>query len=129
MIDQLFVLCPLGVPSKFFPIHIDDAVQIMYKHTFDEEYINKIAVINGSEGFSFLEVIELTRTIANSKVKVVFVKRKFMFILKRFARMLPIYIGILPDQIARLYSVKYHESSNGNLMKMETYIKKRVEAK
>ena len=128
-IDKSVVFCPLDVPSKFFPIHIDDAVQIMYNDTFNNEYINKIVVINGSKGLSFLEVIELTRTISNSKVTVVFVKKKLMFILMKLAQMLPFYIGILPDQISRLYSIKHHENSNDNLMEIETYIKKLVESR
>ena len=127
VIDNSVVFCPLDVPSKFFPIHIDDAVQIIHKCSFNNEYIAKIAVINGSKGLSFQEVIEITRNISNSKVKVIFVRRKLMFILRRFAKMLPFHVGILPDQISRLYGIKHHEISNGHLMEIETYIKKLVE--
>lgn len=129
VIAKPVVFCPLDMSSKFFPIHVDDAVRTMYKHTFDEKYINKLAVVNGPEGFSFLEVIALTRAIANNKIKIIFLKRKWMFILKRFAEMLPIYIGIIPDQIDRLYSIKHHENPNDNLMKMKTYIKQLVEGR
>jgi nucleoside-diphosphate-sugar epimerase len=122
VINKPFVFCPGGIPSKFYPIHVDDAVELMNSRIFDDSYLNKITVINGSEGFSFQEVIELTRSIAKSKAKVITLNRKLMFLIKTLVNIFPMNIGIVPDQIDRLYSIKHHEISEGSLMKMGTYI-------
>lgn len=129
VLDKSIVFCPLDVPSKFFPIHMDDAVKMMYNYTFDDECLNKTVAINGAKGLSYLEVIELVHTISNKKTRVVFFKRRLMFLIKKIARMLPFYIGILPDQIERLYSKKYYQIPEGNLIEIETYIKDLIQSR
>ena len=128
VIEKPYVLCPVGIPSKFYPIHIDDTVQLMHNRIFNGDYQNKISVINGPDGFSFLEVIELTKTISGRKVKVIFLNRKLMFLIKFLARILPVNPGMVPDQVDRLYSIKHFEMPEGSLMKMETYITKLIKA-
>jgi nucleoside-diphosphate-sugar epimerase len=129
VIEKSYVLCPVGIPSKFYPIHINDTAQLMHSRIFNDANQNKISVINGPDGFSFLEVIELTKNISGRKVKVIFINRKLMFLIKFFARILPVNPGMAPDQVDRLYSIKHFEKSEGSLMKMETYIAKLIKAK
>lgn len=127
VINKSIVFCPLNIPSKFFPIHIEDAVQMIFKNTFDTNCINKLTFVNGNKGFSFIEVIELVKSITNKKVHIVFIKKEMMFIIKKIASIIPINIGIIPDQIARLYSVKQNDKSALDLIKLETYIQKIVD--
>ena len=129
VIEKPCVLCPVGIPSKFYPIHIDDTAQLMHSRIFKGDYQNKISVINGPDGFSFLEIIELTKNISGRKVKVQFLNRKLMLLIKFFARILPLNLGMAPDQVDRLYSIKHFEKPEGSLMKMETYIANLIKAK
>jgi nucleoside-diphosphate-sugar epimerase len=129
VIDKSYVLCPVGIPSKFYPIHIDDTAQVMHSRIFNDTYQNNISVINGPDGFSFFEVIELTKTISGRKIKVIFLNRKLMFLIKFIARMLPVNLGMVPDQVDRLYSIKHYEKAEGYFKKMEAYIEKLVRAK
>ena len=128
VINKLYVLCPVGMPSKFYPIHIDDTAKLMHSRIFNGDYQNKISVINGPDGFSYFEVIELTKTISGREVKVIFLNRKLMFLIKFIARVLPVNIGMVPDQVDRLYSIKHYEKPEGSFMKMETYIEELVKA-
>jgi nucleoside-diphosphate-sugar epimerase len=129
VIDKSIIFCPLAVPTNFFPIHMEDAVRLMFENTFDDTYRNEIIVVNGLEGFSFLDVIELTKSISNKKIRVIFIRKKMMFVIKRIVEIIPFYVGIIPDQIDRLYSIKYNENSTLNLMKFKTYIEKVVETR
>jgi nucleoside-diphosphate-sugar epimerase len=129
MIDKSLVLCPVGIPFKFYPIHIDDTVRIMHSRIFYHGHANKISVVNGPDGFSFREVIALTETIAGKKVRVIHLNRKVMILIKYFTRILPISFDISPDQVDRVYSVKHLEEPKASLMKMETYIKKLIESR
>ncbi len=128
VINKPYVLCPIGMPSKFYPIHIDDTAQRMYSRIFCDNNQNGISVINGPDGFSFVDVIELTRNISGRRVRVIFLCRSVMFLIKFIARILPVNFGMVPDQVDRLYSKKDFEKPEGTFMKMETYIENLVRA-
>lgn len=128
VIKKPYVLCPVGMPSNFYPIHIDDTTRLMFSRIFNDDYQNKISVINGPDGFSFSDVIEITRQISGKRIKVILLSRKCMFFIKFIARILPVNIGLVPDQVDRLYSTKDFEKAEGSFMKMETYIEKLVKA-
>lgn len=131
VLGKPYVICPVGMASKFYPIHITDAARQMHSRifNFNDKYLNKISVINGPDGFSFSEVIGLTKTISGKNVRVVYLNRKLMFLIKYFTRMLPLNLGMVPDQVDRLYSTKHFEKPEGFFMKMETYIEELVEAR
>lgn len=123
VIDHPVVVCPTGIPSKFYPIHVNDAVRLLHDRIFSTRYWNKVSPINGADGFTFSEVIKLTKTISNHKTKVIYLSKKWMLLVKWLAKISPISIGIVPDQIDRLYSVKYFEPNEGQgLMNLTTYI-------
>jgi nucleoside-diphosphate-sugar epimerase len=129
VLDKSTVLCPTDVPCKLYPIHVSEAIQIMFSRIFDDKYLNKNSVINGSEGFSFFEIIELTKQISNRKVRVIFLGKKVMSLIKIIAKLSPINLGIAPDQIDRLYTQKHIDSNTEAVMKLEDYIKQLVEAR
>jgi len=129
VLDKSTVLCPTDIPCKLYPIHVSEAIQMMFSRIFDDKYLNKISVINGSEGFSFFEIIELTKQIAKRKVRVIFLGRKVMSLIKIIAKLSPIDLGVAPDQIDRLYTQKHIEPNSESVMKLEDYIKQLVEAR
>lgn len=129
LIDKSFTLCPSGIPSKFYPIYIDDCVRLMHNRIFDEDYQNKISVINGPEGFSYQDIIELIQTISKRKLKVIYLNKRLMYFIKTLVKIIPVNVGIVPDQIDRLYSIKSFEKAEDSLMKMQTYIAKLIQSK
>ena len=128
VIHNSIVLCPAGVPFPFYPIFIDDAARIMHSRIFDPNHANRTSVVNGPEGLSFREVIALTETLSGRKVRVIYLNRGIMNLVKTFARIYPGRMGMVPDQVDRLYSHKHFEQPEGSLMKIETYIQKLAEA-
>lgn len=128
VIKKPYVLCPVGMVSKFYPIHIDDTARLMFCRIFNSDHQNKISVINGPDGFSFSDVIELTKQISGKKIKVIRISRRLMFLIKFISRILPVNIGLVPDQVDRLYGKKDYEKAEGSFIKMATYIEKLVKA-
>ncbi len=126
VLTKSFVLCPVGVPTKFFPIHIDDVVRLIHTYSLNQDTSNKISIVNGPKGFSCLEIITLVKAISGRNVHVIFIRRKWIFFIKRIASLLPFHLGIIPDQIDRLYSEKRIEKQDQDMMPLASYIKKRV---
>jgi len=124
-----FVICPTEIPCKFYPIHVNEVIGLLHHRIFNNDYLNKISVINGAEGFTYAQVIELAKSISKRKVRVLFLNRKAMFFIRFLARLSPINFGLVPDQIDRLYTKKHVEVNMGSGMRLETYIKSIVEAK
>lgn len=117
-----FVLCPVGVPTKFYPIHLDDAVAKMYEASFTPSSQNTIQMIVGPKGYSFKEVIDLAKTISKNNPTIIFIRKSWMFLIRRIVKTLPFSIGIIPDQIDRLYAVKEVEKVDGSFVQLEDYM-------
>ena len=126
VLDKSTVLCPTDIPCKLYPIHVSEAVPMLFKRIFEQQYFQTISVVNGSEGFSFFEIIELTKRLSKRKVRVIFLGRKIMTCIKILAKISPINLGIAPDQIDRLYTQKHIEENDESTMKLEDYIKSSI---
>ena len=123
-IGKSLVFCPVGVPSRFHPIHIDDAVRIMHHRIFSDEYSNSISAINGPEGFYYGEIIALIERLMGKTIRVIPLGKRVMMLIKLIASILPVYIGLVPDQVDRLYAEKHLEEPEASSMKLETYLHK-----
>ncbi len=119
-IDQLiknalrshFALCPIGMEYKFSPIHVIDSVNILHDAIFNLQMKNEIININGNEKYSINEILNYIKNKKNSPLKIIFIKQKTMYFLLRVIKFIPFYIGIIPDQIERLYGYKSYQSEN-----------------
>ncbi len=121
------IFCPLNVPYKFFPIHITDTVKLIYQDIFITENENKFIVLNGPKGYTYLQIIKLTKLISNSNVKIIYLKKGWMFLIRNIVKIFPISVGIIPDQIDRLYGKKdFAIPKQNNLIELETYIKEMI---
>ncbi|MGH1336885.1 MAG: NAD-dependent epimerase/dehydratase family protein [Aureispira sp.] len=129
VLDKRMVLCPVDIPCKLYPIHVSDAITTMFHRIFEEKYLNKVSGINGGQGFSFFEIIELTKRISKREVRVIFLGKRIMSFIKIIAKISPINLGIAPDQIDRLYTQKYIEQNSMSTMKLEDYIQAVVNTK
>jgi nucleoside-diphosphate-sugar epimerase len=129
ILTNSIVLCPTNVPSKLCPIHIKDVAQQMLHHTFLRERLNITLMINGPKAYSYSEIIDLGKKKSKRKVKVIYLSKRFMFFVKWIVKKCPFNIGIVPDQVDRLYSVKDIRPNENTLIKLEDYIDKLLTAK
>jgi len=97
---------PAGVPTKLYPVHLDDVAEIIYKVIFEEEITNEKITICGPAGYSFPELLQLIKYYKEKPLYSIPVSKYFMFFIEKIARKIPFYMGIIPDQIPRLYSRK-----------------------
>lgn len=121
LIHKPLALCPTGVPYKFSPIHIDDVAILLQQYIFNDDFNNQIINING-EKLSFNEIITLVNK--HRKTRVIYIHKKIMYLILNITKIIPFSIGIIPDQIERLYGVKSYKkhSFNNNLMSLNEYL-------
>lgn len=127
-LHKSIMLCPTGMPSKMYPIHVADAVRRMYAGIFTDAQRNLITVINGPEGFSFSEAIEMSSILAKKKVHVIQLSKRTMHFIRFILRLCPFQLGIVPDQIDRLYGRKHLGDRHADEMKLKAYILKCLNA-
>ncbi len=123
VLRKRIIACPLNVKSKLFPIYSEDVVQVMYDSIFFSQNNNKLITISGKQGFSYYELIKKLSSELNKKMYIIPVPKFLLYTLKNSVNFLKIKIGIVPDQIPRLYSQKEIGQQNGSLSIGE-YIKK-----
>ena len=124
--SKSIVLCPTDIPSKLCPIYIQDAAHLMQKYIFDNRSRNQKIIVSGPKKFSYLEVVELVKRISGRKVKVIFLSKRFMFFIRWIVRICPLNLGIVPDQVDRLYAKKHVEVNQEASIQLKAYVKKLV---
>jgi len=105
-INKNFVVCPVGIKYKLFPLHIDNCAHLLNYFTFEIKKSNEIITLNGNEGYSFVEIVKLVAEIFNKKTTIVPVPKFILFVIYYILKIFNIKIGLVPDQIPRLYSKK-----------------------
>lgn len=118
------IFYPTGSPSKFSPIHIDDCVEEMHRFIFDERVTSGTFTINGPEAFSYKDMIALTEGIYKRKIIGIPLSKNLMYLLRWLAKLTPFDIGLVPDQVDRLYARKEIEHHHKGL-KLGTYLKEK----
>jgi NADH dehydrogenase len=101
-------LCPTGVPSPMYPIHVDDAARMIAGFVCSEVPSGSTLYVNGNRPYSFKEVILEVSRVCRRKIIVVPIPRPIMQLVAIISRRLPGKLGIVPDQVQRLYSIKQH---------------------
>lgn len=99
------VACPVGLASKLYPIHIEDAVRICHDLIFGDRPFRETYVVNGSEGFTYYELARLLRDRAKRRIWLVPIPRFAMLTLQWLVER-GLRVGIVPDQVPRLYCAK-----------------------
>jgi len=120
LLHKKIIPCPLNVKSKLFPIYYQDAVQRIYELIFDARLENEVKTINGKEGFSYYELIHRISKTIERKIFIIPVPKFILFIIQWMVKTFSLKIGIFPDQVSRLYSLK--ETQQGyNTLSVEEY--------
>lgn len=121
-IKRRCILCPEIESPTLSPIHIDDVAEILSRNIFHKVNNKKLIHINGNQKFTLLEILEIIQK--NRKLFVVKVSKKVMFRIKKICELIPFSIGIIPDQIDRLYGKKtYYETKELSISRtLKAYI-------
>lgn len=120
-------LCPIGIQSKMFPIHISDASLAISTAALNQHLRNKIVIVNGGKGYSFKELLLSTQAISGKKMTIIPIPKWFLKMVAFASSILPVNIGFVPDQVDRLYSTKEHSQSGSGVVRLEEYLKQEVE--
>ena len=126
-VTKRMVLCPVNVPSKLYPIHVDDAARIMHDEVFNSSRRNTTIHVNGKEGYSYRELVNLVGKAYGKWTWTIPVPRSAMFAIQWVIERFSLDIGIAPDQVPRLYSVKAQDHLPYDLMPIKEYIRQMVQ--
>lgn len=122
-IDGGVQLCPVGVESKMFPIHLKDTADGIFKAAFQDSLKNQTLTLNGRSGYSFYELLKLIENLSGNKMTIISVPKWFLILVGFLAKVLPFDIGFVPDQVPRLYSSKTHGPGSEETVTLESYIR------
>jgi nucleoside-diphosphate-sugar epimerase len=122
-IHKKIVICPIQMKYPLYPTAIDDVVQLMAKFIFAEKYTNKTIILNGPKAYSFVDVVKLGNKISGNKSYILPIPRFVMYLIKIMLGIFPINVGLVPDQIDRLYCKKDTQILDFNFLDLEKYIK------
>lgn len=120
------LLCPTGIPTPLYPIHLDDVVHAMTT-AIRNELGQEIIRIHGPKGYSYREIIELVHRTTGRSGRIIPIGKTWMFILKKVLQIAPFQLSIVPDQVDRLYSVKEIAEPSPTSISLEEYVRKQVE--
>ncbi|MFK5878066.1 MAG: NAD(P)-dependent oxidoreductase [Flavobacteriaceae bacterium] len=121
---------PMDIPFKLSPIYIDDAVNVIYKAIFVKNHTNIIFGINGKVKYSFANLAKEIKKRKKGKLFLIPINKNIMFFIMNLTKLIPFFIGVIPDQIERLYGEKsYRESDSNSYMNIESYISKLTRVK
>ncbi|MFT4594934.1 MAG: nucleoside-diphosphate-sugar epimerase [Bacteroidia bacterium] len=116
-------LCPVGVESKMYPIHITDTVNVIFEAAFGSTTGNRTITLNGPHGYSFKELLTLIERVSGKKMTVIPIPKWFLGLVGFASKWIPMDIGFVPDQVDRLYSVKSHNEATTASIDLENYIR------
>jgi nucleoside-diphosphate-sugar epimerase len=104
------VPCPLGVPSKMYPIHVKDLGRAIFKVVFVEPAYGRVKYINGQKGFSYKELLGTISSVSGNRIFQVPIHRLILKLAALVSSNLNIPVGFVPDQVDRLYSKKHQDT-------------------
>jgi hypothetical protein len=111
-----------------YPIHISDAVSVIFEVAFEKVVENQTIVLNGPVGYSFKELLLLIERISEKKMSIVPIPKWFLSLVGLVSKLLPMDIGFVPDQVDRLYSLKTHSEAPTTTVDLESYISAKVKS-
>ncbi len=114
------LLSPLGITSKLYPIHVEDAANNIINTMLGSSENQKIN-INGNEPFTYSSLIDIVANIDNKRIQKIGINKQIMYVAKYVASILP--LGFVPDQVDRLYGEKTYSAGNQISITLKDYIK------
>ncbi len=121
--SKSWVICPVNLSHKLYPIHLYDAARIISKHIFELESRSQVVTVNGREAFSFFELIQYISGALEKKINIIPIPRFLMFTIMYALQITGIRTSIVLDQIPRLYGAKSMQEPEGELISLSKYLK------
>jgi hypothetical protein len=103
-----------------------DCAEIMYNFINKNNGDNNIYTINGPLGYDFKEIIRLVNKVSGKQTVAIPLPKFIMYFLKNIITIFRLKLGIVPDQIDRLYCEKETAFLEYNFTTLENYIKKKT---
>ena len=119
------LLCPTGIPTPLYPIHINDVVSSMAE-TIRSKNRNGILRIHGPKGYSYKEIIQLVHNVSGRHSRIIPIGRNWMYFIKNILQVLPFQVSIVPDQVDRLYSAKETAVPSNTSVSLEDYVREQM---
>jgi len=121
-LSKTILFCPVNIKYKLYPVYIDDVVNIINDYIFNLNIKNQIITINGSEGYSYSELVKNIAAAANKKIMILPLPEFLLFFIKYFLSFFKIKSSVTPDQIDRLYCKKSIQTLNYKFKSVKDYI-------
>ncbi len=119
--------CPVGLASKMYPIHAEDAAKAISALIKNQSSVNATEYINGPEALSFKELLKLVESETNRKVIVLPVPKFLMKMAAWFSKQFNLDLGFAPDQVDRLYSKKQQGAASATTISVRQYVCQLIE--
>jgi nucleoside-diphosphate-sugar epimerase len=123
VLTKKWIFCPASLPSRIYPIGVDDTARIIHDAVFNRRFGNKMITVNGPKGFTYMELARYIASAAGVEAILLPVPKIVMYLLKFFLTQLPLNCGIVPDQVDRLYSRKKKEFLDFDYSDFGAYIR------
>lgn len=125
VLKNRYTFYPKDIPSKFSPIYLNDVAKILHENIFVNPGKNNVVPINGKEHFTFKEILILIKKIKRKSLRIIGIPKSILFFLMILSSKIPFFIGIIPDQIKRLYGLKTYGNANEKdiTIKLDEYIR------
>ena len=106
------ILAPGGLKDKMYPLHIDDFTNLLYRSVFVEQGRRQpVVTINGAEGYTYVELVKAISERFDLRRIIIPVPKPVMYMIAGITGWLKIkMMGVVSDQIPRLYCRKTHQS-------------------
>jgi NADH dehydrogenase len=115
--------CPVGLQSRMYPIHTTDAAVAIAAVILDKKTGNSTVYVNGSEAYSFYELLKLVESETGRRIWVIPIPKLVMKMAALFSTILNIDLGFAPDQVDRLYSPKQNGAPSETTITIRQHIK------
>ncbi len=122
VLHKKLIFYPAGLTSKLYPVFIDDLVDIIYNSIFIKNDSKKTITVNGDKGYTYHGLQKHLLNILHKNAMMIPVPKAVLYLLKWLIEIGNFNIGIVPDQIPRLYSNKEIQLIKYNYCKIETYL-------
>ena len=101
--EKKFHLYPKGLKCKLKPIFIEDVAYYIFQTLNASTYDRKTLNLTGPDAIDFVDILKYAKNIRKTKFFLIPVPKSIMQGLEKILRISPIALGLVPDQIPRLY--------------------------
>lgn len=116
--------CPVGIPSRMYPLHVKDAARAIHQLGFINPTENTVRYVNGAVGYNYKELLKTIEGVTGNTIYPLPIPKMVLEAVAVLASLFKIEVGIVPDQVKRLYSEKKHDSDiTYQTISLDTYIK------